>query len=118
MEADTPMDKFPRPLTGAERRLIRWMIADSVPDPRPWLDQLEKAVVAGTCRCGCASIDFHETPPGKGMTILADYVYGPENEPFGAFVFAFGDLLGGLEVYSFTDAPALLPSPEDLRPFG
>lgn len=27
------------------------------------------------------------------------------------------DVLAGLEVYSFTDQPASLPSPEDLRPF-
>jgi len=37
--------------------------------------------------------------------------------PFGAFVFAKDGWLAGFEVYSFTDKPALLPKPQELRPF-
>jgi hypothetical protein len=53
-----------------------------------------------------------------GLEVLADFSYGKETDmPFGAFLFAKDGWLAGLEVYSFTDKPAPLPKPEELRPF-
>jgi hypothetical protein len=52
------------------------------------------------------------------LEILADFLYGDESDmPFGTFVFAKEGWLAGFEVYSFTDKPAPLPKPEQLRPF-
>jgi len=89
--------------------------------PAKYLSQLETAVVISQCKCGCASIDFQigSSPPNikAGMKPIADFLYGPESEPFGAFVFTCDDILAGLEVYSFTDAPAPLPTPDELRSF-
>lgn len=51
------------------------------------------------------------------MQILADFVYGGEDDLCGAFVFAEGGVLAGLEVYGLAvDAPKELPAPEVLRP--
>jgi hypothetical protein len=50
------------------------------------------------------------------MTILSDYLYGPDSPPFGAFVFAHGNTLAGLEVYGFGETADRLPTPEELRP--
>ncbi len=111
---------FPRPLSEQERVLVRWMLQHGEPGVERFLNQLDDAVVSGVCGCGCASIDFQigdRHPDRKnGMTILSDYLYGPESMPFGAFVFTHDDTLGGLEVYGFGKTADRLPSPEELRP--
>jgi len=114
---------FPRPLSDSERTLTRWMLEHGHGDPEPFLRHLEQARVIRGCGCGCASVDFQiGEKPGdsrSGMQILADYVYGnPEQDFYGAFVFAKDDILAGLEVYALSGAtPITLPRPEDLRPF-
>jgi len=111
---------FPRPLSEQERVLVRWMLQHGEPGAERFLGQLDDAVVSGVCDCGCASVDFQigdrHTDRKTGMTILSDYLYGPESPPLGAFVFAHGDTLGGLEVYGFGETADRLPSPEELRP--
>lgn len=111
---------YPRPLLDEERDLVRWMLQNGEPGAEAYLGQLEVAVVSGVCGCGCASIDFQigDLHPNRkeGMTILSDFLYGPESPPFGAFVFAHGDTLGGLEVYGFGETAEHLPTPDELRP--
>lgn len=111
---------FPRPLSDQERVLVRWMLQHGEPGAQEFLPQLDDAVVSGVCGCGCASVDFQIGDRHQdrkiGMTILSDYLYGPESLPFGAFVFAHGDILGGLEVYGFGETADRLPAPEELRP--
>lgn len=111
---------LPRPLSAQERVLVQWMLQHGEPGAAAFLDQLDDAVVSGVCGCGCASVDFQigDRHPGrkKGMTILSDYLYGQESQPLGAFVFAHGDTLGGLEVYGFGETADRLPSPDELRP--
>lgn len=98
---------------------MRWMLQHGEPEADAYLAQVDDAMVSGVCGCGCASIDFQvgERHPDRkqGMTILSDYLYGPDSLPFGAFVFAHGDTLGGLEVYGFGETAARLPAPEELR---
>ena len=98
---------------------MRWMLQHGEPEAEAYLDQVDEAIVSGGCGCGCASIDFQvgdrHVDKKKGMTILSDYLYGPESPPFGAFVFAHGDTLGGLEVYGFGETADRLPAPEELR---
>ena len=111
---------LPRPLSEEERVLVRWMLRHGEPGADEFLEQLDDAVVSGVCGCGCASIDFQigDQHPDKqqGIRILSDYLYGPESPPLGAFVFAHGDTLAGLEVYGFGETADRLPSPEELRP--
>ena len=111
-----------RPLTSAEQRLARWMLEHGTPQAAAFLPQLELAeVTPWKCPCGCASINFQiqghpEAPPG--VHVLGDYLIGQAEHMSGAFIFESGGLLSGLEVYGLAgDAPTVLPSIEDLRPF-
>ena len=111
-----------RPLKPEELALVRWMLEHGTPEAAPFLEQLERVRVIGLCACGCVSIDFSvsgTTPPkGVGMQILADFHYkGPEN-PCGAFVYAKGGLLAGLDVYAFGGPAKKLPGEKPGISFG
>lgn len=92
-----------RQLTSAEEQLIRWMLEHGNPDARAFLAQLEKAqVTPDRCPCGCASIDLSIDgipEPSGGLHILADFVFGTDNDLSGIFVFEKSGVLAGLEVY-------------------
>jgi hypothetical protein len=98
------------------------MLEHGAAEPAKYLRQLEDATVVWECECGCASINFQigDQPPSRkaGICPIAEYEYGPKDLPYGAFVFTCDGMLAGLEVYSFGDAPAPLPRPEELRQFG
>jgi len=110
-----------RPLTADEYELVRWMMEHGTPEAAQQLPQLELARVAPwRCPCGCASIDFEvdgrPTQTG-GMCIIADFVFGTDDEMSGIFVFTKGGILAGLEAYGLAgEAPKSLPSPDSLRP--
>jgi len=111
-----------RPLTEAERYLIQWMLEHGTPEAKGFLSQLETVRATDWhCPCGCASINFiAEGPPESAveMQILADFVFGTNENLSGIFLFHTNGALAGLEVYGFAgDAPKLLPPPESLRPF-
>jgi hypothetical protein len=109
-----------RALTAEERGLIQWLLEHGEADARSFLPQLAEATVIGRCPCGCVSIDLAvggRIPlDGGGMDILSDYVWREGELPFGVFVFAYGGILAGLDVYSFTDPVTRLPDPEKLTP--
>ncbi len=51
------------------------------------------------------------------MHVLADFIFGTDEELRGIFVWEQGGVLAGLEVYGLAgDAPKTLPSPDSLRP--
>jgi hypothetical protein len=111
-----------RPLTSAEYALARWMLENGSLEAREYLDQLDVAkVTPWRCPCGCASINFQigDRPPAPpGVHVLGDYLFGPVEIPFGAFIYSCEGTLSGLEVYSFTsEIPSVLPQ-APLRPFG
>jgi len=116
---DIPED---RPLSDEERSLVHWMLEHGETHAPAFLPQLEQARVASRCRCGCASVNF--SIAGKesseiGMDILCDYVWeNAEAHKFGAFLFARGGLLAGLDLYSVDGpvTPKWLPRPEQLHP--
>jgi len=99
------------------------MLDHGKPEARAFLPQLEKAQVTPRwCPCGCATIhlliDGLPEPCG-GMNILADFIYGSNEQVAGIFVFEQGGVLSGLEVYGLAgDAHKTLPSTHSLRPFG
>ena len=111
-----------RSLTDAERNLARWMLEQSGTDTRKFLAQLDLAeVTPWRCPCGCASVNFQisgfpEAP--SGVHVLGDFLVGEGNSLSGIFIFESGNLLSGIEVYGMAgDAPKILPSPAELRPF-
>src|SRR5271165_3539230 len=111
-----------RPLTPDEEQLIRWMLEHGTPEAQAFLSQLEKAkVTAWHCPCGCASINLSIDglpEPSGGLNILADFIFGTDDDLSGAFVFEQSGVLAGLEVYGLAgEAPKTLPLPASLRPF-
>jgi hypothetical protein len=110
-----------RQLTDAERHLARWMLEHGKPEAHEFLSQLDVAeVTPWRCPCGCASINFQIegrplAPPG--VHILADFVFGDDQNLSGIFIFEKAGILSGLEVYGLAaDAPTSLPGPDSLRP--
>ena len=114
-----------RHLTRHEQQLIKWMLEHGTNEAVLLLPQLELArVTSWRCPCGCASfnivLDGQESlaAMNDGMRIVADFVFGPDDQPNGIFLFEKGGLLAGLEVYGLAgDAPASLPHSDALRPF-
>ena len=111
-----------RPLSASEMSLARWMLEHGEPKAREFLEQLASAeVMPWRCLCGCGSINFQikgREPAPPGVHILGDFIFGPDNEPAGIFIFASAGLLSGIEVYGLAgDAPGDLPQQDALRPF-
>jgi hypothetical protein len=110
-----------RRLSPDEDRLIRWMLQNGNPEAKSFIAQLDRAeVMPWHCPCGCASINFlidgHSAPSGK-LHILADFLFGSEDELSGVFIFENEGILAGLEVYGLAgEAPKILPSTQSLRP--
>jgi len=107
-------------LTRQEKELVQWMLNHGEPKAQAFLPQLERVqVTPERCPCGCASINFSiegSPEPSGGMHVLANFVFGSEDDLNGAFVFEQGGTLSGVEVYGLTgDAPKALPAIEDLR---
>jgi hypothetical protein len=52
------------------------------------------------------------------MHVVADFVFGPDDQPNGIYIFEKGGLLAGLEVYGLAaDAPKSLPRSDALRAY-
>lgn len=111
-----------RTLTDQESGLIRWLLENGEEHAAAFISQLASARVISRCTCGCASIYFaiagRCAPTDDGMDILSDYCWQDPSGPlFGAFVFARGGLLAGLDRSIDGQATATyLPDPSELRP--
>ena len=111
-----------RPLSNEERSLVRWMLEHGESQATSFLSQLEQARVSSRCRCGCASVNFSiagKESSVRGLDILSDHAWeDAEGHKFGAFVFARGGLLAGIDLYSMDGevTPTWLPKPDQLRP--
>ena len=77
--------------------------------------QAADAVVAGTCGCGCPSIDF-EHGLGRGMSVKVNASVRGSHD--GLFLYtvedpSLGEILGGIEWLSGSETdPDELPSPD------
>lgn len=111
-----------RPLTDAERNLALWMLEHGTVEAKQYVAQLDVVeVTPWVCSCGCASLQFqipgHEEP-SPGVNVLGDFTMGEGDSQSGAFIFSANGLLRGIEVYGLSsEAPRVLPQPEDLRAF-
>src|SRR5579875_1891971 len=99
-----------RQLSSAEMELIRWMLQHGNPGAQEFIAQLRKAkVTPWRCPCGCASINLSvdDAPEPTGVSrILADFIFGTEEDLSGIFAFEKSGILAGLEVYGLTgEAP-------------
>lgn len=111
-----------RPLSAAELSLARWMLEHGRPEAREFFEQLELAeITPWQCSCGCASVNFQikgRQPARRGVRVLGEFFFGPNDEPAGIFIFESEGVLSGIEVYGLAaDAPKELPREETLRPF-
>ena len=111
-----------RPLSASELSLARWMLENGEPEARGFLEQLGAAeVTPWRCPCGCASIDLQikgNQPAPPGVHILGDFLFGPEDQLAGIFIYESAGLLSGIEVYGLAcDAPSELPGVDELRSF-
>jgi hypothetical protein len=113
-----------RPLTGEERKLLEWLLANGTPEAKPYLSQVADVNVVGKCTCGCPTVDWargenaqRKTGPS---TILADFVgKSPEGVEVGVMVHAREGEVSELEVYAMRDWKGTfnLPTVESLKQF-
>jgi hypothetical protein len=111
-----------RSLTDEERALARWMLENGTPEAQEFLGQLQLAEATDwRCPCGCASFNFrvngHPAAP-PGVHILGEFLASSGDSLSGIFIFSSNGILSGIEVYGLADdAPRVLPSPHELRPY-
>jgi hypothetical protein len=110
-----------RPISEAEASVVeRALTVAATDDSARVLYPLVRSLqVVSRCECGCASVDFCFPPQGKIARIVADAVAkSPNGEDIGLIIWAFGDQLSGLEVYSYSDNPASLPVVASISGYG
>ena len=81
--------------------------------------EVEHVRVVSRCGCGCASIDFLNSPRAP-MEILSEHKWQTAaGHLFGVFAFAKEGRLAGLEVWSIDGqaTPTELPATSSLVPF-
>jgi hypothetical protein len=117
---DIPED---RPLSEAERGLVKWLLQHGNSEAHELLPQLERARVVSRCSCGCASVDFsiggEVLAPRSGMSVVSDYRWdSPEGYLFGVFAYSRGGLLSGIDLWSIDgrSTASTLPNTDQLRP--
>lgn len=112
-----------RELTPEEHALVQWLLERGEPEATAFLPQLATARVVARCSCGCASSDFSiaGTEPTRdgSMDILSDYSWHDSaGHLFGAFIFARGGRLAGLDLWSIDGQATAtqLPNTRELTP--
>jgi hypothetical protein len=83
---------------------------------------LERLTVVARCTCGCPTVYFEiEGNPAtrKGEQIISDHLGTVDGQDIGEMLFALGNQLSSLEVYSQagSDKPFGLPKVRDLYSF-
>jgi hypothetical protein len=110
-----------RKLTGEERRLLEWLLANSRTDTAPFATQVPHTKVVARCKCGCPTLDLavgEKSSRTVGVsTILADaYGHSPEGVPVNLILHAREGELSELEVISMDDTDIFgMPTPETLQ---
>ena len=101
--------------------LLRKMLEHGTAEGPSFLSQLEFArVTSWRCPCGCASFNLiveTDAPSVQARSyVVADFLFGSEDQLSGIFVFQKDGRLAGIDVYGLAvDAPKTLPRFEDLR---
>ncbi len=120
MEEDKFRVPADRPLTGAERILLKWLLDNGVSDAKTYKRQLTDIHVCSTCSCGCPTIDLamgDKTERTAGPSqILADAEgFSPEGVPVNVILHARESKLSELEFFSLDGTKNFnLPTPDKL----
>ena len=106
----------PRPITSPEAAVLKRMIDTCATGPVG--DVVRSSIVdlqvVSQCECGCDTVNFASlSTPAK---VLADGVaQTPDGRSIGVIVFGTADRITCLEVYSYDDVPARLPTLESIQ---
>jgi hypothetical protein len=78
-----------------------------------------KLQVVARCECGCDTVEFVRLDRASIASILADGLgETPSGQAVGLIVFGTADTFTCLEVYSYDEIPARLPTLESIRAYG
>jgi len=113
--------QVPRPISADEVAVLRRAL--EVCPVHPVSEALYGSVsslrVIRCCDCGCDTVDFDGVERSEPSSIIADGIGEPPvGKEIGIIVFTKGDHLVTLEVYSYDDEPARLPTLGSIRAFG
>jgi len=103
-----------RPLTDRERAAVEVMLSVEFDGAQMYRDQIDTLRVAGTCGCGCLTIDFARAEKGQGEEMLTEAY----TENALVMLFAHSGRLSCLEYAPVSDElpmPSEFPLPPDLR---
>jgi hypothetical protein len=109
-----------RPLTSAERTLLKWLLDNGISEATAYKRQLTDIHVCSTCSCGCPTIDLAMRDKTERTTgpsqILADAEgFSPEGVPVNVILHARENKLSELEVIAVDGTTNFsLPSPDKL----
>jgi len=110
-----------RDLTAEERRLLEWLLENSLTDTTAFAPQISQTKVVARCTCGCPTLDLAvggKTSRTVGpSTILVDaYGHSPEGVPVNVTIHAREGELSELEVISMDATQVFgMPTPETLE---
>jgi hypothetical protein len=78
----------------------------------------ERLVVSSLCGCGCDTVEFQGA--GRDVPVVIADGLGDTLDGSGVGIIVFGtpETITCLEVYSFSDLPARLPTLDSIQPFG
>jgi hypothetical protein len=110
-----------RDLTAEERRLLEWLLENSLTDTTAFAPQISQTKVVARCTCGCPTLDL--AVGGKAFrtvgpsTILVDaYGHSPEGVPVNVTIHAREGELSELEVISMDATQVFgMPTPKTLE---
>ncbi len=119
MMNSTHRAKINRELKMEERELIGSLLSH-LPNPEPYLEQLDRLHVIGKCNCGCPTIDLgladQRTRSSEVPQILIEAdARSPEGIPVGIILWIKAGYVSELEVYPWEDKTNFtLPDPATL----
>jgi hypothetical protein len=113
------LESLRRAVSPEEAGVIGWLIEHGEPGVSEYADTLESLTVVARCTCGCPTVYFEikgNPATRKGERIISDHLGTVDGQDVGVMLFALGNQLSSLEVYSQagSDKPFGLPKVCDL----
>lgn len=115
--------KIKRELKADEKTLITSLLSH-LPNPNPYIEQLENLQVVGQCDCGCPTIDLAMKEQKNISSEVPEILIeadgrSPEGIPVGIILWAKASYLSEMEVYPWEDTLKFgLPEPKTLTNYG
>jgi hypothetical protein len=109
-------------MTDDERQLLLDMLGQYDGDTSGLREQVAKARVVSSCRCGCGSLGFvfderrrTDAPPAELLPIVGSIVNDDRDFIGGLMLYVRDGRLYDLEVFSYTSEPQPTPDPAQVR---